>query len=305
MRKPTIWLSIFFFLIVVFLQDSQAQQLNIPLIEQLPNLPQPYLMRDWKKVTLGYDSLVFDFQTIDGQGYLPLIWQDPSGSNYPNHARFGLDSYVGTKTNHSAEAINVLPAVISATLVGVDKSKQNSQNWVLMCEDFFNKRPEENVYLNNFSTSSGNDWWYDTMPNVFFYQLYDLYPGVGDFEYQFTSVADRWLEAVDNMGGSFTPWSRPNMNYRAWKLATMTPLNSGVKQTEAAGAIAWILYNAYIKTGQDKYRIGAEWALEFLNTRTQNPSYELQLPYGVLTAARMNAELNTQYDISKMLNWCF
>ena len=33
--------------------------------------------------------------------------------------------------------------------------------------------------------------------------------------------------------------------------------------------------------------------------------YELQLPYGVYIAARMNAELGTDYDIEKMLNWCF
>ena len=39
----------------------------------------------------------------------------------------------------------------------------------------------------------------------------------------------------------------------------MEPLDSGVKQPEAAGAIAWILYNAYLETGEDRYRIGAEW----------------------------------------------
>lgn len=291
---------LYFFLLII---KSNAQQINIPRIEQMPNEPTPYEMRNWKQVALGYDSLVFDFNQT-GQ-YLPLIWQDANGVNYPSHDRFGLHTVVGTTVPNNAEAINVLPAVISASLVGIDKSNQNGANWVLMCEEFFNRRPEENVYLNNPVTSSGNDWWYDAMPNIFFYQLYDLYPNIGDFAYQFITVADRWLEAVKAMGGSTTPWQRPFMNYRAWYLETMTPNNSGVKEPESAGSIAWILYNAFVKTGNIQYRIGAEWALEFLNNFSTNPSYELQLPYGAYIAARMNAEIGTTYDIEKLVNWCF
>lgn len=294
------------FFVMVFLLEifsAHAQQINIPRVEQMPNLPQPYHMRDWKKVALGYDSLIFDLNR-NGQ-YLPLIWTDNGGINYPNHPRFGLHSYVGTNAPFSAEAVNQLPALISASLVGIDKSNQSGANWALMAEEFFNRRPEENVYLNNFVSSSGSDWWYDVMPNVFFYQLYDLYPNTGDFAFQFTTVAERWLEAVQKMGGSVTPWKKPNMNYRAWKLATMKANTGSPTEPESAGSIAWILYHAYLKTGLEKYRIGAEWAMEFLNSRTTNPSYELQLPYGVYIAARMNAELGANYDIEKMLNWCF
>jgi hypothetical protein len=292
-------LLVFFFLSAQIL----GQQINITRIEQMPNLPSPYKMRDWKKVSLGYDSLVFDF-TLQGD-HLPLIWLITNTSNYPNHNSFGLRTAVGTYAPYNAEAINILPAVISATLVGVDKSDQNGSDWVLMCEEFFNKRPQENVYLNNHVTSSGNDWWYDTMPNVFFYQLFDLYPNTGDFNFQFTTVADRWLEALTAMGASVIPWTPPYMNYRAFRLATMTPLSSGVRQPEAAGAIAWLLYNAYVKTGEEKYRIGAEQAIEFLNEWQNNPCYELQLPYGAYTAARINAELGTDYNIQKLVNWCF
>lgn len=280
-----------------------AQQIPITRIEQMPNLPVPYKMRNWKQVAAGYDSLVFNLG-LSGR-YLPLVWLNDNSINYPEHQSFGLHTVVGTTFPQSAEAINVLPAVIGATLVGIDKSRQNDYNWVLMCEEFFNKRPQENVYLNHPVTASGGDWWYATMPNIFFYQLYDLYPGTGDFNYQFTSVADRWLEAVQKMGGSSTPWQAPNMNYRGWRLATMTPYQGGVPEPEAAGAIAYLLYHAFVETGQSKYRIGAEWVMEFLEALNSNPSYELQLPYGVYTAARMNAELGSQYDIEKMLNWCF
>jgi len=298
-RKPLIIL----FLILNMFTSIKAQQININRVEQMPNLPTPYFMRDWKEVSRGYDRLVFDLNRT-GQ-YLPLVWLNNNTVNYPNHSSFGLHTVVGTTYPSNAEAINVLPAVIGATLVGIDKSDQNGYNWVLGCEEWFNRRPEENVYLNSPTAQSGDDWWYAVMPNVFFYQLYDLYPGTGDFDYQFTSVADQWLRAVVAMGGSAAPWQKPNMNYRGWYLSTMKPFTSGVPEPEAAGAIAWLLYNAYTKTGEAKYRIGAEWCLEFLNAFSANPSYELQLPYGVYVAARMNAEQGTNYNIEKLLNWCF
>ena len=290
-------------LLMLLISAGAAEQINIRRVERMPNMPEPYLMRDWKQVTMGYDSLVFDLNQT-GE-YLPLIHLNSSSVNYPAHSSFVLHTVVGTPNRNAGEAINILPAVIGASLAGIDKSNQNGYNWVLMCEDFFNRRLQENVYLNNPVGKSGTDWWYDTMPNVFFYQLYDLYPHTGDFDFQFLSVADRWLEAVREMGGHTAPWKRPYMNYRAWSFSTMEPLDAGVRQPEAAGAIGWLLYNAYIRTGDDKYRIGAEWCMEFLHHWTSNPSYELQLPYGVYTAARMNAELGTQYDVEKMVNWCF
>jgi hypothetical protein len=289
-------------LIVITLLPSynSAEQINIGKIEQMPNKPYPYEMRSWKEVAIGYDSLTFNIN-LTGQ-YLPLISIDGNSINYPEHNRFWLHTAVGAP---AAEAINVLPAVVGATLVGIDKSSQNSYNWVLMCEEFFNKRPEENIYLNNYIGSSGSDWWYDTMPNVFFYQLYHFYPGIGDFDYQFITVADQWLKAVEAMGGSTTPWHKPYMNYRGWCFSTMTPNYSNPREPEAAGAIAWILYNAFIQTSDKRYRIGAEWSMEFLDGWTSNPSYELQLPYGAYIAARMNAELGTTYNIEKLVNWCF
>ncbi len=294
---------IIFVLFIGFLSEIFSQQISINRIEQMPNIPSPYEMRDWKKVAAGYDSLVFDFNKTGN--YLPLIWWNTNTINYPGHNSFGLHTVVGTKSPTSSEAINVLPTLIGATLVGIDKSNQNGYNWVLMSEEYFNKANTANVYLNHPNGSNWDDWWYDVMPNVFFYQLYYLYPGTGDFSNQFKLVADQWLEAVKSMGGSSIPWKIPIMNNRAFNLLTMKPLTTGVIEPETAGALAWIFYNAYMETSEEKYRIGAEWSLEFLNSLNTNPSYELQLPYGVYTAARMNAELGTNYDIGKMVNWCF
>ncbi|HCW07491.1 MAG TPA: laminin G [Cytophagales bacterium] len=161
------------------------------------------------------------------------------------------------------------------------------------------------MYLNGYSSASGSDWWYDLMPNVFFYQLYSLYPTTTDYNSQLTLVADRWLSAVDAMGGSVTPWTVPQMNYRGFNFATMTPNASSVTEPEAAGTIAWLLYHAYEKTGNKKYLEGAKLSISFLSNLSFNPAYEIQLPYGTFIAAKMNAELGTNYNIQKMLNWSF
>lgn len=295
-------LSLLFF---IGIAQAQTGQLAIPRIDLMPNQPTPYNVRDWRQVATQYDSFVYNVQK-SGQ-YLPLSFLGQGGVNYPQNPTFRLHTYVGTNSPFGNESINVLPSLVGASLVGADKTNQYGQNWLLMSQDFFNKANGENIYLNNAGGGSGSDWWYDLMPNVFFYQLHDLYPtpGLGDADAQFVTIADRFLESVRILGGSETPWSPANMNYRAFNFKTGTPNPNGVKEPEAAGAYAWVLYHAWKKTGNPAYLKGAEWAIEFLSNWTSNPSYELQLPYGTYVAAKMNAELGTAYNIEKMVNWSF
>jgi hypothetical protein len=283
---------------------AQTGQIALPRVDQMPNQPAPYNVRDWQQVAMQYDSFLYNLNKT-GQ-YLPLSFLGNAGINYPQNPTYRLHTYIGTNSPLGNEAINVLPSLVGATLVGANKTTQYGQNWLLMSQDFFNKANGENIYLNNAASSSGSDWWYDLMPNVFFYQLHDLYPtGVGAADEQFETIANRFLEAVRAMGGSDAPWQPAYMNYRAWKFKTMQPNANGVKEPEAAGAFAWILYNAWKETGNADYLKGAEWSIEFLSDWSSNPSYELQLPYGTLTAAKMNAEIGTKYDIEKMVNWSF
>ncbi|KAA3632232.1 MAG: T9SS C-terminal target domain-containing protein [Bacteroidetes bacterium] len=300
-----IYKQICLLILVGFLSTGTAQvsQLDINRIEMMPNLPTPFNIRDWKQVAMQYDSFIYDIQKTGD--YLPLVNLQTSGINYPENTAFGLHTYVGTNNPQGKEGINILPSLVGATLVGIDKTNQYDQNWVLMSQDFFNK-DDEAIYLNHPAASSGNDWWYDMMPNIYFYQLNDLYPYLGgDETFQFSSIADKMQEAVMAMGGNDAPWQKAYMNYRAWNFASMEPNANGVKEPEAAGAFAWLLYHAWNETGNESYLKAAEWSMEFLNEWNSNPSYELQLPYGIYTAARMNAELNTDYDIEKMINWTF
>jgi len=283
-----------------------GQQISIPRIDNMPNLPAPYVMRDWKQVAIDYDNFIFD-TSLTGT-HLPITKISTSdGINYPNLKTIRMDTYVGsTDHGNTAEAINILPAVVGATLVGVDKTTHLSTNWVSKIKDFYNLKNNQNVYLNSYSTGTGNDWWYEIMPNVFFYQLYALYPNADtDFSSQFTTIADRELDVLYKLGGTIQPWNTPNMNYRAFNLISGLPNNTSVPEPETAGSIGWILYQAYTQTNNTKYLQGAEMALDFLQNWTSNPSYEIQLPYGIAAAARMNAVEGTNYDIQKMMNWTF
>ena len=281
----------------------RAQQVPVPRVDRMPAMPPDYRLRDWDAVARGADSLIFG---PDRAGdYFPLAVAYGPTVNYPDHGSFGVETYVGQGNEVPGEAITALPALVGATWAGANKRTQFGTDWVLRAEQFFNRRPEENVYLNAPRATSGQDWWYDTMPNVFFYQLRAQYPGTGQFDAQFRLVADQWLRAVGALGGSATPWRLPAITYRAFSLSTMTPRLDGVPEPEAAGAIAWVLYSAYRETGDERYRIGAEQALAALERQSQNPSYELQLPYGTLAAARMNAEVGTHFDLGKLLGWSF
>ena len=283
---------------------AQKSQIDINRVALMPNIPSPFSMRDWKKVAYKYDSFIFNLNS-SGQ-YLPLMNLKPSGINYPALQPILLDSYVGINgAGSEAEGINILAALVGASLLGVDKTTQFGKNWVLKAKDFYNKANGQNIYLNGYAAASGNDWWYDLMPNVFFYQLYSHYPNTIDFDKQFISVADRWLSAVNALGGSSTPWTIPQMNYRAFNFSTMLPNSSGVSEPESAGTIGWLLYHAYLQTKDKKYLAGAQQTISYLSSLNFNPAYEIQLPYGTFIAAKMNAELGTHYDVQKMLNWSF
>ncbi|MBK8505934.1 MAG: T9SS type A sorting domain-containing protein [Saprospiraceae bacterium] len=282
---------------------GQVAQIGVDRINSMPDEPAPYLLRDWSEVGRQYDSFVYDLNKA-GE-YLPLIFIEDQGINYPGNPSFGLNTYVGSFNQSAGEAINILPSLVGASLLGIDKSNQDGKNWILYSQDFFNHKNGENLYLNNVGAHSGSDWWYDMMPNIYFYQLYDLYGDIGEAEFQFSTIADRMQNAIRQMGGSDTPWQRPSMNYRAWNFIDGRPLASGVVEPEAAGTFAWLLYHAYKETGNKEYLKGTEWSLEFLTNLGTNPSYELQLPYGAYVAAKANAEIGTNYDIEKLLFWIF
>jgi len=291
-----------FLIVFVLLSISYAEpdpQLTIPRVELMPNLPLPVLIRDWNQVAVGYDDFVFDFSAT-GQ-YLPLIKWD-STYQINGEPTFSLPSYVGG--NHSSgEAINTMAAVISASLVGIDKQNQNGLNWVAMCQKYFAVNGSA-TYTNNPGSGWGSSFWYDILPDILFFQLFDLYPDQTDFPYQFASVLNQWYAASAAMGDG--PGTIPDYNYTYFDFQSMQPQYNGYwREPDAAAGIAWLEYLGWTKTGNPQFLEAAEWGITYLHNHSQNPLYEILLPYGAYTAARMNAELGTDYDVSKLVNWCF
>jgi len=298
----------------IYLDDFRCEtipetQINISRVEEMPNIPSPYKMKNWKQVATDYDSFVFDFGAT-GQ-YLPLIWWDTSHINVSWDV-FGMKSYVGDHRSGSGhEGITCMGAVLGATLAGIDKSSQFGHNFVRDAEAYYNIASGQNMVLNLVYTGAG-DWWYEVFPHILFYSLVYYYPGTGNMETIMLNTADVWYDACVVMGGNTNPWTVPNFDHTYFDFTTMQPVDINVGSYEwrepgAAGGIAWLEYMAWKKSGDPKYFTAAEWGIEFLHNRDEdkNPYYEVMLPYGAYLAARMNAEHGKNYDIDKIINWCF
>jgi hypothetical protein len=87
----------------------------------------------------------------------------------------------------------------------------------------------------------------------------------------------------------------------------MQPVETGWIEPEAAGGIAWLEYMAWLRFKDPRFLIAADWAIRSLEERPidKSPLYEVLLPYGALAAARMNAELDRDYDVARLVNDCF
>ncbi|MDD4922806.1 MAG: hypothetical protein PHS30_10075, partial [Bacteroidales bacterium] len=95
---------------------EEVNQVSIPRIELMPNVPQPYRIIDWKQKAIDYDSFVFDFNPKGPFG--PMIWLDNNQRNIPQ-ITFGLytainDSRQGPTHNNGEfhESRNSLSAIL-------------------------------------------------------------------------------------------------------------------------------------------------------------------------------------------------
>jgi hypothetical protein len=288
--------------------EAQVAQKKIARVEQMPNVPAHLEIIDYKKLALDFDKTVFDFNA-KGK-YWPVVWKDNSRKNYPQEV-VGLytamaDVRQGTNNNGMFhEALATMGATLGATLVGIDKTKQQNLNYVAMTKNYFNSDTNWDIMMNNtcpevalLGGGYGRDWWYDVYPNLLFYAIYDLYPNEPGLEEMARKIADKFYEADVILNG--------NYDYSYFDYAKMKPMKNNIcAQPDAAAGHAWVLYAAYKKFGDPKYLKGAKSALNALESQKINPTYELLMPFGAYLAARINAEEGTKYDTDKMLAWTF
>ncbi|MCC8199309.1 MAG: hypothetical protein LIP06_12245 [Tannerellaceae bacterium] len=289
--------------------SGQVEQVSIARIEQMPNMPSPYKILDWKQKAVDLDNFIFDFNSTFPSG--PVIWIDNNQRNIPQ-VTFGIytaihDVRQGPLQNNGEfhESLNSFPAIMGAGLLGIDKTHQNGYNYVKMIQNYFNTENGWNIMMNNtcpevalLGGGYGRDWWYDVLPNALFYAICDIFPGVENADHIQKTIAEQFYKADQVLDG--------NYNYSYFDYARMKGVVNHIPlQQDAAGGHGYVLYSAYRKYKDPRYLQGAISAITALNNQTESRFYEVLLPLGIYTAARLNATEGTHFDIRKMMNWVF
>lgn len=289
--------------------EAQVRQLKLGRIDEMANLPQPLKIIDWKLMARNFDKTIYNFNAKGD--YWPMVWMDSTNKNFDQPV-IGMYTAVGDvrqgKQHNKGmfhEALANMGAVLGASLIGIDKSKQNGMNYVSMLKNYFNCDTKWNIMMNNTAPEVallgggyGRDWWYDVYPNVLFYAIYDQYPKEKDFDWIAKSIAEKFYKADSILNGDY--------NYSYFDYAQMKPMKNQIcAQQDAAAGHAWVLYAAYKRFGDKRYLNGAISAMTALESNKINPTYELLMPFGAYLAARMNADQGTDFDVQKLLEWTF
>ena len=287
----------------VIASPSPTTQLSIDRVELMPNRPQPFQHKDFKTIARGLDKLLFDFEAR-GE-HLPLIWWDDTKTNSPMRG-FGFPSFVGRPSQTKGaehESITTMGALLGATLAGIDKSKEPlGHNWVEMTQVYFNSANGQNVVLNRSEAETGHTYWYETFPQILFNCLIDRYPDTPRGAEIMHTAAEQWHRGYEALA------ARPgglNFDHTGFSLTKLQPRTDRWIEPDGASGIAWIMFSAYRKFGDEKYLRAAKDLCRYTNARAANPHYEINHLWGTYLAARLNAEHDTNYDVGRFINWCF
>ena len=288
---------------------NPIDQMSIARIDMMPDMPQPLKIIDWEQKARQFDSLAYTFNSSGTYG--PFIWLDSSMRNI-NQVSYGLYTVIndvrqGPDKNKGEfhEALTSMNSLISAGLLNIDKTSQHGYNFVKMVQNYFNSDNNWNIVMNNTNPEVamlgggyGRDWWYDVYPNVLYYGVAALFPEVENTSSIQKTVAEQFFKADSVLAG--------NYDYSYFDYSLMKGMRNHIPwQQDAAGGHAWVLYSAFYKFGDERYLEGAKSATQILNDLEESRFYEILLPFGAYTAARLNAEHETNYDVKIMLDHIF
>ncbi len=314
MNRRFLYITLFLGILLLFFSCQTAHeppvvQKDIDRINLMPDFPQPYKMLNWKEKAKSFDKMVFD---LNANGdYLPFIWFDDNQRNFKQQT-FGIYTVIGdvrqgadVNKGEFHEAINSMGALMTGGLMGIDKTNQDGHNYVKMIQNYFNSASKWDIMMNNtcpevalLGGGYGRDWWYDVYPNVLYYAICDLFSEEENAGMIQRSIADQFYRADSALSGNYS-WSYFDYAAMEGKANHIPP------QEDAAAGHAWVLLSAYHKFQNPKYLNAAMSAIEALLSQKESRYYEVLMPFGALTAARLNAEFDKDYDIQKILDWTF
>jgi hypothetical protein len=202
------------FLPACYESNKYVAQVGQEIIDEMPRHPSPYKMVDWHDKAVNFDETIFKQNAEDE--YQPFIWLDSARRNFPQ-TTFGLYTVIGdvrqgTSKNNGEfhEAINSMGALLSAGLVGINKTDQNGFNYVKMVQNYFNADNGWDIMMNNtcpevalLGGGYGRDWWYDVFPNVLYYAVCDVFPGVTRADSLQRIIAEQFFKADSILNGNY------------------------------------------------------------------------------------------------------
>lgn len=268
-------------------------QVSIPWVEQMPRVPRPLHVIDWKQAAADYYRLVFD-PAAKGAN-LPAVDVSADGSS------FAFPAYLSPRRKHAAdtgEAITCIGGVAGAQLVGLDMRRLHDVNWEADCKRWFD--PRAGIFRDHIGQRGGivSHVIYGYWPMTLGVMISDLNrddPGYRkDLDSQFAFL----LRMARAMGCPDHPDLRQGYDIAAEKICPVkvdwSPAN--------ASCLAWMLYAGYQWTGDRAY---LDCATSALNWERQHPGrYEMVHAMGPLAAARINAEQGGAFDVAWFLdNW--
>lgn len=259
-------------------------------------LPGDYKYVDYASLARDYDALIFGL--VDQGKGLPIIWEDQT------YQTFGIPAYIGDRRmgkDGEQEAVTAAAAVLSATLVGIDKSDQGGIDYVNMLNAYFNET--EGIFLNNPGRSSVNtSIWYLLYPALLFTHVSRHYPEQTRMHANVIETIESWYRAykvMDNDG-------QPNFRYTGFNFLTNKPYKNGIWiEPDCAVGIAVLMYYGYELTGEEKYLTATVNLLDYIDGFFGSPLYEVLMYFAPTLMAKMNAFRGTSYDLDKAISRVF
>lgn len=286
--------------------ELPAAQKSVSLIDAMPDMPDDFVLIDWQEKAEGFHNLAFSEDLTDEQNFLPLFRVDDV-----NGKRIGtMPAFVGLKEEQdrppngystaNSEAVTFVNAVLSGSLIGIDMSDVYGEDYVSMCLQFINR---EGVLTNWLGAASAvTSMWYMQFSTLQLFALADLYPGLTELQKSVRIIADKYYEALKVLGGGSD--AGLDMSIQSFDFAAMQP----VKQMAGAGSwyerdsavtIGLMMYWAYRHWGDDKFLESSLWCADYIDAYEGNAQYEIAYVYCPYFFAMLNAEVGTDYDISK------
>jgi hypothetical protein len=279
-------------------------QIALPRVEQFADAPDPFEVFDWTARSRAFHELLFSPVAAASD----MCWLAPSDTPLVPHPVDACVSYANESMMWTAKyrtvpgpsnGLALWGAVLGAAVAGLEHNATRADGATLPYFD-----TQSGVFLGGYGTSPaagdvgpGRSFWGDLVPNIWVLSISDFYPECAVLRNHTLDAVDRWLAASEVMGYNF--------KHTAFNFTSMRPVNNGHwLEADASGAVGWIALMGHEASGNASHLDGAVRAIAALEATGFNPFYENLLPYGVLAAARLNAQHAQAFDVAKLLNWC-